>query len=347
MKGIVSQADAINARIKERISPRLYMFCNYEDKCWAISQEGQYRHQILNLYKVMIDTNYVTGRAKAILTNNNSSQWKAARMRIRYDDLQKLTDQISSFRTVEAHNTSKNNGYFQVLDVEKYRQWLFSVIHTEQPLTEDHFKTLNEELEKISIQVEKCVILFLEYVEQARDREKIIERWESTIINKYTQKEDYLYGQMADMYTSLCAARTGESASRRIDKSMMWHNIQIWIMNYYVQPFEKAEEVLVADYHRKEKIVKGVESRNALYDQLQKKKAELEQKKQERLQPIYEWSHLKTVEQLRLKNYCDYFLKVTMPELIKCVLKENPNCSLLPQDLLQTMIYTYMRDLVF
>lgn len=244
MKGIVSQADALNARVRERISPRLYIFCNYENRCWAISQEGQFWHQILNLYKVMIDTNYVTGRAKEILTDNNMCQWKDVRRKIQYDDLKKLTDQISGFRSVEAHNISKYNGYFQALDMKEFRQWIFSIIHMEKPLTEDHFKILNRELEKMSIQLEKYIILFLEYVERAEDKEEIIERWENAIISKYTQKEDYLYGQMAEMYISVYATKMGKSLSQHVDKGSIRYNIQNWIMNYYIQAYEEAEKML-------------------------------------------------------------------------------------------------------
>lgn len=348
MRGIISQAEAINIRVHDHICPELYLFCNFDEGiCWWISEDAKYLHHVLNLYKVMIDTNYVTGRSKLILANNDNIRWRDIKQKIAYDDLKRLTDSVNCFRSVVAHNISESNGYFQKNEMEEYRQWVFSVIHTDRPTTDTHFSALNAALEKISLQFEKYIGLFLDYVEQAVDKDDIVERWKNAIINKYVQKEDYLYGQMADMYFLLYRERYRRDVPKGMDKSQMRSVISKWIMNYYIEPYVKAEEIIENECHRKEGIVKSEEARIALRKQAKRKKDSLTLQKEEKLKLIYERFHLGSVEELCRWHYSQYFLEVTMPECIKELLEKNPNCSLLPQEILQLFINTYMRELEF
>lgn len=348
MRGIVSQTEAINKRVHDNISPRLYLFCNFDEGNghW-ISEDGKFLYDVLILYKVMIDANYITGHARTILASGDSKRWKSIALTIQYDELQKLTDKINCFRTVEAHNVNERNGYFQKQTVEEYHRWVFSVINANIPSTEAHYKALNMELEKISIQCENCVTLFLDYVEQAPDKEDIVERWINAIINKYSQKEDYLYGQMADMYYSLYSLRTGHNVPKNVNKDQMRFILSNWLMNYYIEPFDKAEEIIEEEYRKKVEIVKSMEGRETIQKLAQQKKSSLNDQKERILRDICEWSHLQSADELRPKHYSHYFLEKTMPELVKKLLITHPEYSLLPQDILQLLIYTYLSELQF
>lgn len=348
MRGIVSQTETINMRVHDNISPKLYLFCNYDEgRRYWISEDGKYIYNVLNLYRVMIDTNYITGRAREILAGNDAGRWKRITSKIQYGELQKLTGLISCFRSVEAHNASDANGYFQVQEKKEYDRWVLSVIKTDRPSTEAHYKALNLELEKISIQCENCIKLFLNYVEQAPDRKEIVERWGKAIINKYSQTEDYLYGQMADLYLSLYPAGRGYSAYENIDKNRMRNIIRNWIMSYYLEPYDRAKDLIEEELQKKMAIVKSTEGRRALQEQAKKKQEELNIKKESILQEISAWSHIHKIDDLMPKHYSCFFLEKTMPELIKKMMADNPEYTFLPQDILQSLVYTYMREVHF
>lgn len=348
MRGIVSQTETINARVHDNISPKLYLFCNYDEgRRYWISEDGKYIYNVSNLYRVMIDTNYITGHAREILSGNDSGMWKRIASKIQYSELQNLIGLISCFRSVEAHNVSAANGYFQRQEKKEYDRWVLSVIKTDRPSTEAHYKALNMELEKISVRCENYIKMFLNYVEQASDKKEIAERWGKAIINKYSQTEDYLYGQMADMYLSLYHARRGYDTSENMNKNKMRNIIRNWIMNYYLKPYDAAKALIEENLRKNMGIIKSTEGRRKLQEQAEKKQEELNIKKEGILKEISDWSHLRTTDYLLPKHFSCFFLEKTMPELIEKLMTDHPEYTLLPQDILQSLVYIYMREFIF
>jgi hypothetical protein len=117
-----------------------------------------------------------------------------------------------------------------------------------------------------------------------------------------------------------------------------------WIMSYYTTKYEIKWKVLDAKYAEREKIIKAVDGRRALWEKVQTAKGQI---RQEELAPICQWSHLKSVDQLELKHYVEYFRKITMPELMEAIWESDPDCSLLPQDILDKLIHHYLCGEIF
>lgn len=343
MRGIVNKADLINKRVQENISPQLYLFCNIEKErdCW-ISEDGKYLHNILQLYKVMIDTNYITEHAKTLLAGDNFEEWRRIKSQIRYDELEKVTNYVRCFRSVEAHNIHEGNGYCENLEFIEYNNWVFSVIH-QKPSTQVHYKQLNEKLEDLSEQLENCIIVFLDYIENANNKEEIIKRWEKLIINKYIQKEDFLYGQMGNLYFPLYADKKRKNVPKNVSKSQMRYIIKNWIRNYYLQPYEKAIKEIEDECNRRKKMVKSIEGKEALQRQAKEKIDKLQEKKdKEIITPICKYMNIDDMDEIKIEDYSKYFLQKTLPILINKIIQVNPDITLFPQDILQRLIREYM-----
>jgi hypothetical protein len=260
----------------------------------------------------MIDTNYITRRAKYILAGGDKRKWdgrNGIEEQIRYKKMCGLTKQIGDIRSVEAHSVTAKNGFFQEQQIENYKAWISNVIEPDvMPSTIAHYRALNVELEKISIELESCVELFLDYVEHATDKAQIVERWQAVIIDNYCQKEDYLYGQMAQMFSMIhlqihgCLPKMYKSrkgVTYGLTDGDMRMILADWIRFYYL---ESGKPDIQAD--------------------------------------VANWSHLNNVSDLKPEHYVQYFLGNTMRGMLYNILQTQTggNVNLLPQDILQKLI---------
>lgn len=214
-------ADELNDLVCTQIANHLFLFCNYEPAIPnALTMDGQYFLGVQNLYRLYIDCSCILPK------QNMMKKW------LDLDSYQKyhtLKSTIQLLRSCIDHNNSSQNGRREANRLGKYGQWLYCIIQKDTPVDQKDYQLLVNELQRLSKQMADLVKQVICKIHSAdpHQKDEWIQEWEDETIQWYSQKgikRDIFLGELENMYS----AYTNIAPNERYFS----HKISNWCMQF-------------------------------------------------------------------------------------------------------------------
>lgn len=299
-------ADELNDLVCAQIANHLFLFCNYEPAIPnALTMDGQYFLGVQNLYRLYIDCSCILPK------QNMMKKWLDSAS---YQKYRTLKNTIQLLRSCIDHNNSSKNGRREANRLGEYEQWLYRVIQKNTPVDQKDYQLLVNELQSLSKQMYDLVkqVVYKIHSADPHQKDEWIQEWEDETIQWYSQKgikRDIFLGELENMYIAYTNIAPNEK--------YFSYKIANWCMQYC----------------------------NCYKSQLTKAMTFLDQKGAQQ-SPIYAEIVKKIVKIQRYDDQYNSKRSIYIYQDCICDLLENllPNtlhqeqCTMLPQDLLQTQI---------
>lgn len=312
-------AEELNALVKEKIAPHLFLLCNYEpDSVRVFGDEGRFLKGVANLYKFVVDAGLI-GRLKRLDGKLGGSLGR--KCRDVFGNLQDCQVLVQDLRTNFAHNVSEESGTGDVR--RRAQQWLRNAIQKEEPTQAEDYRPAVEALEKLAERIFSLASTLVDELSQAYEREELIRQWEGLIIEFYdsSTNQNIAEGQLKLAYLARFPDETD---------NLDW-KIAAWCKGLYL-----------------EKDVRQLRDARAEYDKFQAQvpdSARMAMEKwieeiEDRIRQTRETVALKycggQVERLRDYHYKSYYLSSLKAKYAQCLSRlKADGYTMLPQDMMQ------------
>ncbi len=308
------EANIINDDVKSKISPNLFVFCNYEptpkitdDIC------GLFLLKVSNFYKLLVDSGWVVKKLGYIYSGKESSNSKF--LPFSNKDVENIYKIVRDLRTGFFHNISDKNG--DNLVINHIKGWFD--LHTKKDGID--YKECIEAIDGDAETIIDVCKKFVECVEKMSDadREAAIERWKSVIIEHYTQKQDMFFNMLRSYYFS----KHPEITSQQWNKKAEGYRIVLSYFTYDLKqyndkikniPSTLKETIKLKDNYSIESRTVGENRAKYLFDS-------------EDINLLY------PKDDNEKKKLVDKFFENELENAINDILKIAPECSLLPQNI--------------
>ena len=305
-------ADELNDLVCKKIANHLFLFCNYEPGIPnALTMDGQYFLGVQILYRLYIDCSCILPKQNMMKMWLDSASYQKYRI---------VKNTIQLLRSCIDHNNSSYNGRREEKQLEDYRQWLRRVIQKDTVADQNDYQLLVDALRHLSQQMYDLAKQAIEKIHSANVSQKVtwIQQWEDETIRWYSQKNtkrDIFLGELENMY--IAYTNIAPNAKH------FAYKIANWCMQFC----------------------------NCYKSQLTKEMTFLDQKGAHQ-SPIY----AKAGKQIdKIKRYDEQYnskCSIYVYQDCICDLLENllpdtlhqEQCTMLPQDLLQTQIEIMFKD---
>lgn len=308
----------LNNEVQGKIAKHLFLLCNYNiESLKAFSEDARFFQAALNMYKFIVDAG-ICGNLKT-LGRGNKVQWNDRRFN-------EISDIIVAIRTTLCHNVDELNGTDE--DKIKAIEWLQRVIGKKEITCASDYEVATNEL--ISYGAE-CVSILEDFICKAAlvvDVQKLIREWEEIILNFYRRgnSKNIFEAQLIMAYY----AKSG--GGRKPLKS---------IVADWVKKMINMNEISTIDSMSQALEIRGLPNKTLISIKEKIKDAEEEIRKREQ-KIILELRTTKT--ELNSYDYMDYYIR-TIPKKISDKLYAGNVDSLLPQDIVQQIIFSDFKDI--
>lgn len=339
----MNEVDRLNHRVKDEISGRLYLFCNYNsDIVTSISVDAKFKDGVLELYKILIDTNSILTKIKYIIFGDPyTPEWKDFTSRTGYYTLTNHLELINTLRSIYGHNNDERNGLLEQIQIDNHNNWLKGILGKDKPSSEEDFVKMLNTLGTISKECSTSIDRIITYISESSEKEMIARRWEEAILDWYNKKRDIFLGQLGSAWWSKKINESGNRYNMPIRKNELLYQLRVWIKNYYEQPYLdelKQLDKLKAEFSAK---ISNPSDMQKLHEQMEAKVKSCHTRHAAVLADIRRICRKKDPEAvLQDQDYSDYFFTVSLSALIRDTLQKY-DCNLLPQDLMQLIIKDY------
>lgn len=222
-------AELLNQKVREKIDSRLFLVCNYiPTDAVVFNWDAKFYLGIQNLYKFAIDTSCIIPSLNSYVPITQKGS---------FSDFRDSINKVRMLRSVIDHNNNEKNGYFEQEQLEQYTTWIREVLKKNQIESEDDFKKLYQELEKLGNKIVSDLNRFIDLVSSDPDRNRIVSEWEDNILRWYSKKQNIYLGQLANIYLANAAAEFG--SIRMIPKNGIRRKLDIWIENMLFDDFDR------------------------------------------------------------------------------------------------------------
>jgi hypothetical protein len=336
----MDEVDRLNNRVKNEISGRLYLFCNYNsDIITSISVDAKFKDGVLELYKILIDTNSILTKIKYIIFGDPyTTEWKDFTNRTGYYTLTNHLELINTLRSIYGHNNDERNGLLEQIQIDNHNNWLKGILGRDKPSTEEDFAKMLTALSTISRECSNSIDRIITYITESSEKELIARRWEDAILDWYNKKRDIFLGQLGSAWWSKKINESGNRYNMPIRKNELMYQLRVWIKNYYEQPYSDELNQLnkvKAEYMMKLSNPVDVQR---FTEQMEITVTDCNTRHAAILTDIRRVCRKKDKESaLQDQDYSDYFFAVSLSALIRDALRKY-DCNLLPQDLMQLVI---------
>ena len=311
-------AEKLNEKLLEISSGRPFIFCNYNpESIPVINDDARFLIAITNLYKLLIDAG-ICNQLKKVKKNYH--------MTFDYNQLEDIAAIVNGLRTVLGHNVDARNGddcVNQVVD-----KWFIETIGKKRPDSIDDFKICNDKLERYG---EGCVDILESFLNEVKVNDK-----KDSIINEIIQLNLQFYNRPSSK--NIIRAQILQAYEAK--KGMAVSNSDVSIADWTKRMFLYKEQSQIDNFKNVIQILKNID--NKTLNELHAKIANYEDELRAKNQKVADFKK-KTIENLRIFDYLDYYVN-SMPKRIEEYLKQNPNISLLPQDIIQDIIEVDFKD---
>ncbi len=174
-------AEELNALVRERIAPHLFLLCNYEPESFrAFGDDGRFFKGVTNLYKFVVDAGLI-GRLKRLDGRLGGNLGR--RCQDEFGRLQACQILVQDLRTAFAHNVSEESGTGDVR--RRAEQWLRSVIQKEEPTQAEDYRPAVTALEELADRVYSLTATLVDELAREYERGELVRQWEGLIIEFY------------------------------------------------------------------------------------------------------------------------------------------------------------------
>lgn len=339
-------AEDLNKLVQSLIDSRLYLFCNYEPTIrHVISEDGEYLVNIQDLYKFAIDSSCIIKQYYKILPE--SDYWQ-------FSNLRKLLDQISTFRTVFAHNISDKDGQLSVDKMAIYESWVRSAIGKTAPQTTDDFKILNRKLSDMATELLQSIEKLIRHFSQIPDQGSVVSSWIDKTLYWYSNntKTDIYKGNLVSAYIA-----NSKAAGKNTD-DVYWRRgvnrkVSRWIESALRHPVQSKIDQTEEEIRQIKDVLDG---KNPMFEDSRRKlpAAKVEEilnkfrlslrEKQQQLSNLR--CEMERLDKEIGKDSAKYFyrnLEKQLRETIENLEQSSTSYTLLPQDLIQEDIARVFR----
>ena len=305
-------ANELNHLVCTQIAGHLFLFCNYEPAIpSALAMDGKYFLGVQNLYRLYIDCSCILPK------QNMMKLWLDAAS---YQKYLAVKHKIQMLRSCIDHNNSSQNGCREQKRLEEYAQWLYCTIQKSTPSDQRDYQLLVDALRHLSQQMCDLAKEAIEKIHSASASQKAawIQQWEDETIRWYSQKNtkrDIFLGELENIYI----AYTGIPGNSKT----LSRQIANWCMQFC----------------------------NCYKGQLTKAMTSLEQKGAHQ-SPIYvklgqQINKIQRYDEQYNSKHSIYVYQDCICNLLENLLPDTlhqEQCTMLPQDLLQTQIKIMFDD---
>ncbi|MDE6852045.1 MAG: hypothetical protein K2J67_06090 [Lachnospiraceae bacterium] len=302
------EANEINKAVNDEIDPNLFIFCNYEPTPSVITKDlgGLFLLEICNFYKFFKDSGWVTMKFDYIYSGKDWIDYST--LPFSQKDINNINNEIiNKLRTGFCHNISYNNGDASVINFIK--EW-FSKHNLSDSIEEIDNKA------KTVIDVCKSFINCINSMPDT-EREAAIGRWKEVIIEHYKNKTDIMFNIIGSYYLSKNAL---PFPSQKFRKNVINEIIISYFTYDFEQLYKKIEELPLKDPKKLNPILN-------LINDTKKKRAY-------GLFNVDDPNLLYPNTDQEKEKLINLFFEKELDNAINEVLKRKPDCSLLPQDIL-------------
>lgn len=336
----VDYAESFNQKVRETLKGNLFMFCNYSPRHEkSFSEKDRLYSVINNLYRLTADSGFVLRCVKIILTK--ADLIRVGKLSDCSDNILRIISNIKTVRTFMVHNLAVENGFFD----EKVLQ-NFDIITGRMRLeTEEDYKKLNVLVSKWIESLTENIDKLLDEISKLKERQKdrLIKEWEKQILIHYAKPFTGIYmGRLAHLYYS----KLEENSAFFVSTDDIYAKTKCWIKHYFSEKVTRLDkqvddlqleikELENPDSNIPENILKKIETKRQAI--LKEKKVLLQEKEQA----------LTEAKQNDNLNTDDSFYRFfdNLYEQLCVIQKDNPDISLLPQNILQKHVDKYFGDL--
>ncbi len=303
-------AEEINKKVKGKVAPHLFVFCNYNPKSLiAYSIDAKFFYAVMNLYKLLID---------AGLCNRIGNLKKAYKLSCDAEELVKIIDVVNALRTFAGHNLDEKSG--NANDIKAVEKWFNSQIRKKTPNSIDEYAKPLETLYQYGDDIVKVIDAFIDDVSAHPLKNDIVSEWEQYVIEYYRRpnSKNIYKGYLELTY------RGRKGSAMEVNKA----DIAMWTQKMLTKELEINNNL--------RSLVKGRNLPTKALQAIDEKIKENEQILSARVAEIAKTVD-KTEAELIMYDYYDYYVSI-FPLKIKKMLENGKVTSLLPQDIVQQII---------
>lgn len=300
-------AKKINKYAAEKIAHYIIITCNYNPNTNFISSDAIYISAIQNLYKFLIDSG---------IANKLTDLCQIMPIAKRFSYNKRL---IGMLRTKICHNKNKSNDIEMI--EEQYANWVRSVINKNVPSSLADYDKLKKMLMEIGQELVEDIINFIDDSLKHNKKEEIKEGIEKLWINYYKSLsgEEIIRKQLWDYYLT---------SERNVYSRFTWYEkkqkLNSFCERYYCGEILnkiKKNENLIGEYGLKL-------DKNVLY------------KLQEELEQFENELEMKKKDAEKMGGFFSQYINEIQKKIEQEIelIRNNPNRTLLPEDLLISII---------
>lgn len=343
------QADELN-RLARSIDTSLFCFCNYEEESLpSFSPYDEFLLGILQLYKFAVDCcplrELLYGKTGHYKNLEAIVAVLPVDLRQEYRNIQ---NDIQVLRAVCCHNNSENNGGFQIKNLNQFSATFIRVTGhelNEPGLCSEAFVSACWQLHRYAENLATFIRNFLRSVEESENKTELIYEWRSCILYWYSNntKRQYFLSYIDPNITFGSFSRyiVRDRSDPRKVRSLKSH------LECIIQRNEQCiRELNGCNGENAWRFYRNGYERGLNLSAAQKASTVEEAKK--RLENVN--VHLAVASNFpdkknpRYRNYGDYFLGIEcQTALFKATRQLYPNCSLLPQEFYDYVVYKLLR----
>lgn len=326
-------SENLNELVRNKIAPHLFVLCNYEPDCLPVfGDDAKFIQGVMNFYKYAHDASLIE---QLWNIDKQMGERVISSNRVLFNDLKRITDLISDWRTLYCHNISEASGNDDKR--ERCQRWLSKAIGKKEieKLDDYHFalKKLEAEAQRV---YEIAKIIICKFSECYADKMKLIATWEDYIIKYYglPTNEAIIKSQLKLAYMALFNSNGETQLSREL---------ACWCKNMYLQEeqncrlFEENEQQL-----QKKLSVEEFSKLREVYEEQKRKISQLKNDivKSKQKGKSEEIRRRITVESLREFDYLDYYIADVRNKKIREYIPKAiaEGYTMLPQDIIQYII---------
>lgn len=339
-------AENLNAKVRDFIDPRLFLFCNFEaNDLWVLGADALFVVSVQNLYKFAVDSSCILKNYRDFLDPSRFSAFQR---------LQQLLDQISMLRAVIDHNQSSQDGWLEQKRLEDYDNWVREIIRKDRPTTAEDFSLLNRTLTAIAAELVQQAELFVSEV-AGSSKPALIEKWIGKTLRWYVSntKTEIYKGQLISAY--IANAHSAGMHSQALSQSRAVNRkVKKWLEAAIFHPIDRRLDEIDSEIAAKEA---ALNPNSPLYRAYQAKLpadafTTIIGNMQQGLQQLQNEKNQLTQQQNTLQqrvgsNCWDYYFKQLEAQLRSTMAQlesDGISYTLLPQDLLQEDIAIHFGD---
>lgn len=306
------EANEINDEVKTQISPNLFIFCNYSPIPSEITNDtgGLFLLKLNNFYRLLVDSGWVIKKLAYIYSGQEGCDLSA--LPFSKPDIDNIYNTLSDLRTVFCHNITLHNGEDSIIN--NVRKWFSQ--HMESNIVDFH-DCINQIDNDAKTIIDICSV-FINGVKTLSDieREAVIDRWKSAIIEHYKKKHD-IFLNMLGKYYLVKHAQISPQNYYKFKQTTIKETLLSYF-TYDIKQFrDKINNLPVKDPNKLNPVIKSIN--------------DIEQQRAHDLSGTKDINLLYPKTKEDKDNLIDLFFDKELEKVINDTLKSSRDCSLLPQ----------------